>query len=75
MDYGNGMTEQKRGIRHGDRLLRLLLEIAENPNLETSDRLEASNQALVVLGRRQPFKRDPKKKAIEKMLGKRTKEQ
>ena len=60
----------KHGIRHSDRLLKILLSLAEDDKQETKDRLDATEMAISILGRRKPFKRDPKKKAIERMLGK-----
>jgi hypothetical protein len=60
---------KQQGIRHADRLIHVLLEIAENDNLDASTRLDATEQAAVLLGRRKSYKQDKKKAAIQKMLG------
>lgn len=61
---------KRKGVRHIDRLLQVLLAVAEDTDQDARTRLEASKQALTVLQRRNPPKRDKKKEAIEKMIGK-----
>lgn len=62
-------TKQK-GVRHSDRLLRVLLGIAENNNEDARTRLDAAKLAEAILVKRAPPRRDKKKEAIEKMIGK-----
>lgn len=65
------MTARKRpGVRHVDRLMQVLLEIAEDPNQDAHDRLAAAKEATTIIKNRRSPTHDKKKKAIEKMIGK-----
>lgn len=65
------LAKKQQGHRHIDRLLYVLLGIAEDDSQDTSHRLDAAHDALIVLSRRSPgLKKDAKKQAIERMLGK-----
>lgn len=61
--------EPKRGVKHIDRLMHVLLEIAENPSEDPINRLAAAKEAATLVKVRKPPKHDKKKLAIQKMMG------
>jgi len=61
--------EPKRGVKHIDRLMHVLLEIAENPAEDPMNRLAAAKEAATLVKVRKPPKHDKKKLAIQKMMG------
>lgn len=61
--------EKKRGVKHVDRLMHVLLEIAENPSEDPMNRLAAAKEAATLVKNRRAPKHDKKKAAIQRMLG------